>query len=50
MGSVEREMQVRTFIEEVWNGRNYQAAADLFAETYVNAFGLGALRESAGCE
>jgi predicted ester cyclase len=38
---VERQMQVRTFVEEVWNGRNYQAAADLYAETYVNPFGSG---------
>lgn len=41
MDAVEREMQVRTFVEEVWNARNYRAAADLYAETYVNPFGSG---------
>jgi predicted ester cyclase len=34
-------MQVRTFVEEVWNGRNYQAVSDLYAETYVTPSGLG---------
>ena len=41
MDAVEREMQVRTFVEEVWNARNYRAAADLYAEAYVNPFGSG---------
>jgi hypothetical protein len=41
MDAVEREMQVRTFVEEVWNGRNYAAASDLYAENYVNPFGSG---------
>jgi hypothetical protein len=45
VGAIEREMQVRTFVEEVWNGRNYQAAADLYAETYVNPFGSGPAAE-----
>jgi predicted ester cyclase len=36
-----REMQVRKFVDEVWNGRNYEAAADLYSETYRNAFGTG---------
>jgi predicted ester cyclase len=36
-----REMQVRQFVDEVWNGRNYEAAADLYSETYTNAFGTG---------
>jgi hypothetical protein len=37
----ERETQVRRFVEEVWNGRNYEAAADLYSEKYVNPFGTG---------
>jgi hypothetical protein len=41
MDAAKREMQVRTFIEEVWNGRNYQAVFDLYADTYVNPFGIG---------
>jgi len=41
MDAAGREMQVRTFVEEVWNGKNYAAVADLYAETYVNPFGTG---------
>jgi len=41
MDAVEREIQVRTFVERVWNGRNYEAAADLYGENYVNPFGSG---------
>jgi predicted ester cyclase len=37
----EREMQVRKFVEAVWNGRSYEAASDLFSESYVNPFGTG---------
>lgn len=36
-----RERQIRRFVEEVWNGRNYAAAADLYGDDYVNAFGSG---------
>ena len=41
MDAVERDMQVRNFVKEVWNGRNYEAAAELYAENYVNPFGTG---------
>lgn len=41
MDVVERQMQVRAFVEEVWNQRHYEAAYDLYAETYVNGFGTG---------
>jgi predicted ester cyclase len=41
MDVAKREMQVRSFVEEVWNGRNYEAAADLYSENYVNPFGTG---------
>jgi predicted ester cyclase len=41
MDAVEREKQVRTFVEEVWNGRNYDAAADLYSENYRNPLGSG---------
>ena len=34
-------MQVRKFVEAVWNGRSYEAASDLFSESYVNPFGTG---------
>jgi predicted ester cyclase len=41
VGVVERETQVRSCVEKVWNGRDYDAAADLDSENYVNAFGTG---------
>jgi len=41
MGVSEREAQVRTFVEEVWNRRNYDAASDLYCEDYANPFGTG---------
>ncbi len=41
MDGAEREKQVRRFVDEVWNGRNYEAAADLYGEDYVNPFGTG---------
>jgi len=41
MNAIERETQVRTFVEEVWNRRNYDAASDLYAANYVNPFGSG---------
>jgi predicted ester cyclase len=37
----EREKQVRSFVEQVWNGRSYEAAADLYSESFVNPFGTG---------
>jgi hypothetical protein len=36
-----REKQVRRFVDEVWNARNYEAAADLYDESYVCPFGTG---------
>jgi predicted ester cyclase len=41
MDGAEREKQVRSFVDEVWNGRNYEAAADVYGEDYVNPFGTG---------
>ncbi len=41
MDATEREMQVRSFVEKVWNGRNYETANDLYSENYVNPFGTG---------
>jgi SnoaL-like polyketide cyclase len=41
MDAAGRQMQVRTFVEQVWNGKNYAAVADLYAENYVNPFGTG---------
>ena len=36
-----REVQVRKFVEEIWNGQNYQAVSDLYGDNYVNPFGTG---------
>jgi predicted ester cyclase len=41
MEAAERETQVRNFVKQVWNGRDYQAAADLYGDGYVNPFGSG---------
>ncbi len=41
MDAVERERQVRRFVEAVWNERDYDAASELYAENYVNPFGSG---------
>jgi len=43
--SPEREMRVRTFVDEVWNGRNYAAAGDLYGDDYRNPFGTGPAAE-----
>jgi predicted ester cyclase len=36
-----RDRQVRRFVDEVWNAKNYPAAAELYGENYVNGFGSG---------
>ena len=41
MDDAGREALVRNFVEKVWNGRDYDAAADLFGEDYANPFGSG---------
>lgn len=41
MDVAERERQIRRFVEEVWNGKDYAAAGDLYSEKYVNMFGSG---------
>jgi len=41
MDLTERETRVRSFVEEVWNGRNYEAAHDLYSDAYANGFGTG---------
>jgi predicted ester cyclase len=41
MEGAERAMHVRRFVDEVWNGRNYEATADLYSESYSNPFGEG---------
>ena len=41
MDIAEREAQVRRFVDQVWNRRNYDAAAELYGDSYVNPFGRG---------
>ena len=41
MEVAEREMQVRKFVDEVWNGGHFEAAVDLYSENYSNPFGVG---------
>ena len=41
MDVVGREKQVRHFVDEVWNARNYAAAADLYDASYASPFGVG---------
>lgn len=41
MDARQREAQVRRFVDQVWNGRRYEAAAELYADTYSNALGTG---------
>ena len=35
MDTAERDTQVRNFVKQVWNGRNYEAAADLYEQAEV---------------
>lgn len=41
MDSDKRALQVRQFVDEVWNGGYDEAAANLYSKTYMNAFGTG---------
>ena len=41
MDVIEHATRVRTFVEEVWNRRNYEAAHELYSESYFNGFGAG---------
>ena len=41
MDAAGREMQVRKFVEEVWNAKNYQSVSDLYGDNYVNPLGTG---------
>lgn len=47
MDVAKREAQVRKFVDQVWNARNYDAAADLYGEAYTNALGSGPEARSA---
>jgi predicted ester cyclase len=36
MGAADHEVRVRDFFRQVWNGQDYEAAAQLYAERYSN--------------
>jgi len=44
----QREDRVRRFVAEVWNGRNYAAADDLYDDAYKGPFGTGPAAKAAG--
>ena len=41
MEAAERDGRVRRFVDEVWNRKNYEAAADLYDVGFANPFGSG---------
>jgi predicted ester cyclase len=41
LDAAKREAQVRKYVDEVWNGRNYDATAELYSDAYTNPFGAG---------
>ncbi len=41
MNAAQREAQVRRFVDQVWNARHYEAAGELYAESYSNPLGTG---------
>ena len=48
MNVTEREYQIRRFVDEVWNGQDYEAARDLYSEDYANPHGKGPAGKAAG--
>jgi hypothetical protein len=48
LDALEHEAQVRKFVAEVWNGRNYNAAADLCSDGYASPFGRGPIAKAEG--
>jgi predicted ester cyclase len=41
MDAAQREAQIRRFVDQVWNGRRYEAAGELYADSYSNPLGTG---------
>jgi predicted ester cyclase len=50
MGASERDQQVRRFVDEVWNNRNYDAVADLYSEHYASPNGTGPKAKAEGIQ
>lgn len=44
----EREAKVQRFVDEVWNGRKYEAAGDLYSEDLIGRSGRGLLAKQRG--
>lgn len=48
MNEAERAEQIRRFVDQVWNGNDAEAAADLYGEAYVGPYGPGPLGKAKG--
>jgi len=48
VNETERADQIRRFVDEVWNGKDYEAAGDLYSEAYANPHGKGPSGKAAG--
>ncbi len=38
---IDREAQIRRFVDDVWNGKNYAVAGHLYSEAFVSPLGRG---------
>lgn len=48
MDPVQREAQVRQFVDQVWNDKRYEAAGELYADSYSNPLGTGPSAKTEG--
>jgi hypothetical protein len=48
MDTAEREAQIRRFVDEVWNGRDYAACSRLYHQDHLSPYGKGPEAKAAG--
>lgn len=48
MDEAGREAQIRRFVDEVWNGRDYTACSNLYHDDYTSPYGKGPEAKAAG--
>lgn len=48
MDTAEREVQIRRFLDEVWNGRDCAARSRLYHEDHMSPYGKGPEAKAAG--
>lgn len=48
MDPVQREAQIRRFVDQVWNDKRYEAAGELYSDSYSNPLGTGPSAKTAG--